>query len=161
MTDSHGGGEELTITRHFEAPPSRVWNAWTEPAQVMRWWGPKGYTSPVCEIELRVGGKYLFCMRSPEGKDYYSTGTYRRIDPLQALVFTDSFADEKGSVVSASAYGMSEDLPLELVVTLRFEEQGGRTRLSLTHAGLPAGEVVELTRAGWNESLDKLAESLG
>ena len=99
-------------------------------------------------------------MRSPEGQDFWSTGVYREIVAPSRLVCTDSFADEKGNVVPASHYGMSGEWPLELLVTVTFEEQGGKTRLTLRHVGLPAGEMSEQCEAGWNESFDKLAESL-
>jgi uncharacterized protein YndB with AHSA1/START domain len=153
--------DEILITRLFDAPRDLVWRAWTEPEFVMQWWGPKHYTSPSCKIDLRAGGKYLFCMRSPEGKDFWSTGVYRDLKRPERLVCTDSFADEKGNMVPATYYGMSPDFPAEMLVTLTFEVQAGRTRLTLRHAGLPAGEMRDLTRAGWNESLDKLTGVLG
>jgi len=151
---------ELFLTRSFDAPRELVWKAWTEPERFMRWWGPQGFTSPVCKIDLRVGGKYLNCMRSPEGQDYWSTGVYREIAPRERIVFTDSFADEKGNVVPASYYGMPGDWPLELMVTVTFEEYYGGTRMILRHEGIPAGTMSDNTRAGWNESFDKLAEIL-
>ena len=153
--------DEIVITRLFDAPRDLVWRAWTEPAFVMQWWGPKDYTSPSCTIDLRVGGTYLFCMRSPEGKDFWSTGVYREIKKPERIVCTDSFADEKGNVVPATYYGMSPDFPAEMLMTVTFEIQAGRTRLTLRHAGIPAGEMRDLTRAGWNESLDKLEGVLG
>jgi uncharacterized protein YndB with AHSA1/START domain len=149
----------VVVNRIFNAPVELVWKAWTDPQHLMRWWGPKGFTSPACKIDFRVGGKYHFCMRSPEGQDLWSTGIYREIIPLKKLVWTDSFADEKGNVVPASHYGMG-DLPLEFHVTLLFEEQGEKTKLTVHHKGLPAGEMTEMTQAGWNESLDKLAATL-
>jgi uncharacterized protein YndB with AHSA1/START domain len=76
-----------------------VWKAWTLPELVTKWWGPKGYTSPVAKIDFRVGGKYLYAMISPDGKDIWSTGVYREIAPPERFVATDSFADEKGNVV--------------------------------------------------------------
>jgi uncharacterized protein YndB with AHSA1/START domain len=152
--------KELLITRVFDAPRDVIWKAWTEPEFVKRWWGPKGFTCPVSEIDLRVGGKYLSSMRSPEGRDFWSTGVYREIVPLERIVMTDSFADEKGNVVPATHYGMSPDFPLEMVIEVKFEEKQGKTTLSLRHIGIPDGQMHELTEAGWNESFDKLAESL-
>ena len=69
----------LVLTRTFNAPRSLVFKAWTEPERVMRWWGPKDFTCPVCEIDLRPGGTYRNCMRSPEGKDFWSQGIYHEI----------------------------------------------------------------------------------
>jgi uncharacterized protein YndB with AHSA1/START domain len=154
------GEQELVIRRVFDAPRELVWKAWTEPQRLMQWWGPKGFTSPVCKMDLRVGGKYINCMRSPEGKDYWSTGVYREIVPLERIVCTDSFADEHGNVVPATHYGMSPDLPLEMLVTVTFEQQEGKTRLTLKHVGFPPGEDYDGANQGWNESLDKLAKSL-
>lgn len=155
MTD-----RELVITRIFDAPRELVWKAWTDPEHLMRWWGPKCFTSPSCKIDLRVGGRYLFCMRSPEGQDFWSTGIYREIVEPGRIVCSDSFADEEGNVVPATHYGMGPDFPLELQVTVTFEEEDGKTRMTLRHVGIPPGEMSDMCKAGWNESFDKLAESL-
>ena len=151
---------EIIIARIFDAPRELVWRAWTDPRIVKRWWGPKGFTTPVCEIDLQIGGRYLYCMRSPEGKDYWGTGVYREIVPLERVISTDSFADEKGNVVPATHYGMSADFPLEMLVTVKFEESEGKTRVTLHHLGIPPGADSDGARQGWNESLDKLAEAL-
>jgi uncharacterized protein YndB with AHSA1/START domain len=152
--------EELTIIRIIDAPIEEVWKAWTEPERVMRWWGPKHFTSPVSRIDLREGGKYLFSMQSPEGQIFWSTGVYRKIVPLERIEFTDSFADEQGNVVPPSRYGM-DDFPMETQATVLFEEyEDNKTRLTVRQSGVPAGEMFDNSRAGWNESLDKLETSL-
>ncbi len=152
--------KEMIITRTFDAPRELVWKAWTEPEYFMRWWGPKGFTAPVIRIDLREGGRYLWCMRSPEGQEFWSTGEYREIARPEKIVYTDSFSDAEGNVVPASHYGMSGDWPLELLVTVTFEEDDGRTTMTLRSAGIPAGQMYDMSRAGWNESLDKLAKVL-
>jgi uncharacterized protein YndB with AHSA1/START domain len=150
----------LLIERVFDAPRELVWKAWAEPELMARWFGPKGFTTPVCKIDFRVGGVSLTCMRSPEGQDYWSTGVYREIVPMERIVTTDSFADADGNVVPASHYGMPGDFPLEMLVTVTFEDLGARTRMTLRHEGMPAGEMGEMAQQGWNESFDKLAASL-
>jgi len=156
--------KELVITRVFDAQRELVWKAWTDPEHLMRWWGPNGFSAPYATMDLRVGGKYLNCMRGPgpDGvvRDYWTTGTYREIVPMERIVYTDSFADEKGNVVPASHYDMPGDWPLELTVTVEFEEHGGRTTMTLRHIGIPEGHMREECEAGWNQSFDKLAESL-
>ena len=153
--------KELTITRVFDASRKLVWKAWTDPEMFKKWWGPKGFTAPVSKIDLRVGGRYLHCMRAPDGKEYWSTGTYQEIVPMEKMVVSDSFADEKGNVVPATHYGMSSDFPSEMRVTVEFEEvEGGKTKMILEHVGLPPGNDQEGARAGWNESFDKLAKVL-
>ena len=151
---------ELLIVRVFDAPRALVWKAWTEPARLKRWWGPRTFTAPVAKIDLRVGGAFLYCMRQADGKDIWGTGVYREIVPLKRIVYMDSFADEKGNVVPATYYGMSRDFPLEMQVTVTFEEQDGKTKLTLHHAGIPAGPDRDGANQGWNESLDKLADML-
>jgi uncharacterized protein YndB with AHSA1/START domain len=150
----------LTITRIFDSSRENVWKAWTSPEEIKKWWGPKYFTSPFSSIDLRIGGKYLHCMRGPDGRDYWSTGVYHEIVPMERLVVTDSFADEKGNVVPASNYGIAGDFPLELLVTVTFEEMGNRTKMVLQHEGIPEGMMREMTETGWNESFDKLAEHI-
>jgi uncharacterized protein YndB with AHSA1/START domain len=150
------GDKELLITRIFNAPRELLWKFWTEPERVKHRWGPKNFTAPVSKIDLRVGGTYLYSMRSPEGQDFWSTGVYREIIEPELIVCTDSFSDAKGKLVPASYYGMSGDWPLELLVRVRFEELDGMTKLTLRHIGIPEGENRELAEAGWNESFDKL-----
>ena len=151
---------DLVITRVFDAPRELVWKAWTEPERLKKWWGPETFTAPVIKMDLRVGGSYLYCMRSPEGQDFWTTGVYREIVPMERLVYTDSFSDAEGNVVTASQHGLQGDWPLELLVTVTFEEVGGKTKMTLRQSGIPAGEMSDMTAAGWNGSFDKLAESL-
>lgn len=160
-TKSDAAKNELVITRVFDAPPELVWRAWTDPEHSKKWWGPKDFTCPFCRIDLKVGGKYLFCMKSKEGKEYWSTGTYIEIIPNKKLVCTDSFSDEKGNIVPASDLDMpGKNWPLEMFVTVTFEDLGGKTKMTLKHAGIPGAEMSDMTGAGWNRSFDKLAESL-
>ncbi len=153
-------GNPLVITRILDAPVAAVWRALTEPEQVKRWWGPEQFTSPFAQIDLTEGGKYLFAMRDPAGKDYWSTGTYREIVPMKRLVYSDSFADADGNIVSPTEYGMAEDFPLAATVTIELEDLDGRTRLTTTHSGMPRDEMFKYARLGWSTSLDKLAAAL-
>jgi uncharacterized protein YndB with AHSA1/START domain len=150
----------VTVTRIFDAPRELVWQAWTDPEQFKRWWGPRNYTSPVSRMDLRVGGKYVSSMRAPNGQDFYNAGFYREIVPLERLVYSDSFADPEGNIVPASHYGMPSDFPEDLIVILTFEDLDGKTKMTMRHEGLPPGPMTDATAAGWNESFDKLAETL-
>lgn len=152
----------MVIVRFFDTPIEQVWKAWTEPERMMRWWGPKGFTSPVVKIDFRVGGKYLLDMRSPDGKDYWSTGIYKKIVPMKEIVVTDSFADENGKVVPASYYGMGPGFPLETQIILTFEEHGGKAKFTLRYPDPGRLSVKDLAnmRQGWNESFDKLEQAL-
>lgn len=153
--------QDLVITRVFDAPRKLVFKAWTEPERVKRWWGPNGFTTPACTIDLRPGGVFHNCMRSPEGRDYWSKGVYREIVEPERIVSTDFFSDEQGNPVPPTHYGMSPDWPQEALLTVTFAEHGGRTTLTLQHAvgSAPASERDQC-RAGWSESLDRLAAYL-
>jgi uncharacterized protein YndB with AHSA1/START domain len=135
MADTTQKREELVITREFNAPREQVWKAWTEPEQLKKWRGPRDFTTPFSSIDLRVGGRYLSCMRAPDGKDFWSTGVYREVVPPERLVMTDSFADEKGEVVSATYYGLGPEFPRELLITLILDEEGGKTKFTLKTRG--------------------------
>lgn len=157
--------DELVIERVFDAPREKVWQAWTDPEMAKKWWGPKDFTAPHAEIDLREGGKYLLCMYGAAGpgqekREFWSTGTYEKIVPMEKLKMTDSFSDEKGNVVPASHYGMKGDWPLELKVKVKFEDAEGGTKMTLKHKGIPAGENREGARMGWSQSFDKLAEAV-
>lgn len=146
---------ELVIRRVFNLPVATVWSAFTEPEQFKKWWGPDGFSCPHSEMDARVGGKYLNCMRGEDGKEYWSTGTVRELVPQKKLVFTDSFSDKDGNVIPASKYGMPGSWPRELLVTIELEEADGATKFMLHHEGIP-DEMYEECKKGWNESLDKL-----
>ncbi|EMY77790.1 hypothetical protein LEP1GSC060_2238 [Leptospira weilii serovar Ranarum str. ICFT] len=156
MANTNQTNDELVITRIFNAPRETVFDAWTIPEQTVRWWGPKDFTSPVCKIDFRVNGKYLLCMRAPDGQEFWSTGVYKEIVIPEKIVQTDSFADKDGNPVPASEYGIEGDWPESLLVTLIFENHQGKTKMTLRHSGIPSGEIREMTNVSWNESLDKL-----
>lgn len=151
---------DLIISRRIGAPRERVWQAWTQCNRLSRWWGPSGYTVTSCNIDLRVGGKYLLCMHSPDGKDIWNTGTYREVIDGERLVATDSFADEAGNVVPPATYGYAPDFPEELLLIVTFAEHDGDTELTVRHRGIPLGEDYGATRIGWSQSLRRLATLL-
>lgn len=148
---------DLTIVRMFDAPRMHVWQYWSEPEFMKKWWGPKQFTCPVSKIDFKVGGIYLHCMKAPDGKEFWSTGIYKEIVPLKRIVAADSFANEKGEIVSSEYYGM-KGFPLETIVTVTFEEVNGKTKTTLIHSGIE--NIDDKTRKdmemGWNESFDKL-----
>ncbi len=150
---------EIVIERIFNLPVTKVWKAWSDPETLKKWLGPKDFTCPSSIINFKTGGKYLNCMRSPAGEEFWSTGVYEEILPHKKLVFTDSFSDSKGNIIPASEHNMPGDWPLELLVTVILEEAGGKTILRLQHQGIP-DEMYEECIQGWNESFDKLEKNL-
>ncbi|MGE5637958.1 MAG: SRPBCC family protein [Chloroflexota bacterium] len=152
------------IIRVFDAPCTKVWKAWTDPEYIKRWWGPKDFTAPYVSNDFRVGGKYIYDMRGagPDGveRDYWNTGKYLEIVPMEKIVATTSFADKNGNAVPASYYGMPGEWPMETKLTVIFEDtEDGKTKVTIWEEGVP-NEMIEDSRLGWEQSLDKFAKSL-
>ncbi len=155
--------QNLVVTRVFDAPVELVWKAWTDPEHVMRWWGPEHYTSPVCRIDFREGGQYLFCMRAPQeqgGQDFYSAGVYTRIVPLERIEYLDSLSDKDGNKIDPAQMGLPPDFPKETRHVIAFKAKGEQTELTITQHDLIPGQMFEYAVMGLNQSLDKLAASL-
>jgi uncharacterized protein YndB with AHSA1/START domain len=154
MTNSAVSEDAVVIERTFEAPVDLIWQMWTDPEHFKNWYGPTGFTVPVADMELRVGGKRLVCMASPDGSmKMWTTGEYVEIVPNERLVYTESQADENGNVVSPAAMGMPEGYPATTEVTVLLEDLGGRTRMVFMHAGMPADSGAG---GGWEQAFDKL-----
>jgi uncharacterized protein YndB with AHSA1/START domain len=139
------GGREMVVTRVFDAPRRLVFETWSDPKHLARWWGPKGFTLPGCELEFRPGGAYRFVMRGPDGGDYPFHGVYREIVAPERIVFTAVIDNAPGN---------------ELVTTVIFAEEGSRTRLTVKQT-VPAEPYARGQEQGWTESLECLADYLG
>ena len=149
--------DRMTVTRVFHAPRELVWKAWTDPHYVMQWWGPKGFAAPVCNIDFRVGGKFLCCMRAPDGQEFWNGGEYHEIVPHEKIVSSMYFSDSKGNKVEAAHYGIEHEAIADAYDIVTFQDLGsGRTRLTFM-----GNETMENARnsgqlEGWNQILDKI-----
>jgi len=157
------GPRDLVITRTFDAPLEMVWKAWTDPEQVMRWWGPKDYTSPMCKIDLREGGQYLFAMRAPDwqgGMEHYTSGIYQKIVPMEVLEFTQIISDKDGNPIDPTQMGIPPGVPEVVRTVVTFESKGDQTEITVSEYNWTGGQMYWYSLRGMSESLDKLAESL-
>jgi uncharacterized protein YndB with AHSA1/START domain len=139
----------LLITRVFDAPLELVWKAWTDPIEMVKWHGPRGFTSTIEYADFRPGGKYRIHMRGPENDDHWMQGTHREIVPMERLVMAGGWADAQGNPVSP-----------ETILTVMFEEQNGKTRLTLHHAVFESAGARDSHNFGWNSTLECLGEYL-
>ncbi|HEX4171788.1 MAG TPA: SRPBCC domain-containing protein [Acetobacteraceae bacterium] len=140
---------ELVITRVIDAPRPLVFKAWTQPEHIARWWGPRGFTTIHCEMDVRVAGAYRFGMRSPQGTEHWKRGIYREIVEPERIVFT--FAWENPG----------DDQPHdELLTTVTFDEFGTRTRLTLRQRPFPTTEHRDSHHTGWSSTLERFTEYL-
>ncbi len=156
MTDEKDVEDAVVIERSFDAPVELVWQMWTDPEHFKAWYGPVGASIPVAQMDVRVGGKRLVCMevRTPGGPmQMWFTGEYREVVENERLVYTESMSDEHGNVLSSSDLGMPDGHPTMTEVRVELEDVGGRTKLVVTHAGIPSDSPGA---AGWEMALDKL-----
>jgi uncharacterized protein YndB with AHSA1/START domain len=157
MTDDKASLDAVVIERRFDAPVDRIWQMWTEPEHFKAWYGPEGATIPVAKMDVRVGGTRLVCMevQTPSGQmRMWFTGEYREVVTNKRLVFTESMADEGGNLLSPAEVGMPEGHPTTTEITVVLEDVAGRTKMVMTHAGIPADSPGA---AGWTMAFDKLA----
>ncbi len=148
---------QIVVSRTFDAPLEMLWKAWTEPKHFMNWYGPKGFTAPTCEIDLREGGRHLWSMQSPDGRQMYFTGHYKEVQPMTRLVYTDSMSDAQGNVMSPEMMGMPVGTPVTMDVTVTFAHNAGKTTVSVSHIG--QGEA-DRAGMGWEQAFDKLTAVL-
>jgi len=139
---------ELVVTRVIDAPRRLVFKAWTRPEQVARWWGPQGFTTVFCKMDIRVGGAFRFGMRSPQGTEHWKRGVYREIVEPERLVFTFAWEDAEGNPGH------------ETLVTVSFAEHGARTKLTLHQAPFETATARDLHLGGWTSCLERFAEYL-
>jgi uncharacterized protein YndB with AHSA1/START domain len=168
MNDSRDKG--IIISRVFSAPKKLVWEAWTYPELVKKWWGPKDFFAPSIKIDLREGGKYIFAMHGPKDsnwdKDMYSAGVYKKIVPNEKLIVTDYFSDSDGNKLKPTNYEQDPNFPDLSVVTVLFEEvDKNKTKLSIIYSKPETEKESQAMlrsgmKEGWNSSLDKLSEIL-
>ena len=157
MTDDNAALDTVVIERSFDAPTDLIWQLWTDPEHFKAWYGPDGASIPVAKMDVRVGGSRLVCMEmeTPGGlMQMWFTGEYREVVENERLVYTESMSDENGNVLSPSDMGMPAGHPTTTEVIVELEEIAGRTKMVMTHAGIPADSPGA---AGWTMALDKLA----
>jgi uncharacterized protein YndB with AHSA1/START domain len=161
MTDTNASRDSVVIERSFDAPVDLIWQMWTVPEHFAAWYGPNGATIPVAKMDVRVGGSRLVRMdvQTPGGEmQMWFTGQYLEVVDNERLVFTESMCDENGNVLSPSDIGMPEGHPTTTEVRVHLADDGGRTKMVLTHLGIPEGSPGA---AGWTMAFDKLAAYVG
>jgi uncharacterized protein YndB with AHSA1/START domain len=154
---------DVVVTRVFDAPVEQVWKAWSESEQVMRWWGPTGFTSPMAKMDFRVGGRSLVCMRAPKefgGQDMFNTWTYQKIDSLERIEFILNFSDKDGNKLSPAKMGLPPGIPEDVPHVIIFKKLGeNKTEMTVTEYGYESQETVNMSKTGLEQCLDKMAAS--
>ena len=155
--DTTTSDDAVVLERTFDAPIDLIWQMWTRADHFSAWYGPDGASIPVAEMDVRVGGSRLVCMemQTPNGAmQMWFTGEYREVTVNERLIYTESMSDEHGNVLSPSDMGMPEGHPETTEIIVELEDLGGRTKMVMTHSGIPADSGGA---AGWGMALDKMA----
>jgi uncharacterized protein YndB with AHSA1/START domain len=150
MTETAGSSNVMVIERYFDAPVEVIWQLWTNPDHFRAWYGPDGAVIPVAKMDVRVGGARLVCMQvdTPGGPmQMWFAGEYREVVDYERLVYTEFISDEHGQASHTADHPTTE-------VRVELEDVGGRTKLTLTHVGIPQDSPGA---SGWMMALDKLS----
>ncbi len=141
--------QELVLTRVFDAPRELLFKVWTDPKHVAQWWGPHGFTNPVCELDARPGGAIRIHMRGPNGIVYPMTGVYQEVVEPERLVFISAALDADGKPM------------FELLNTVTFADEGGKTkqilRVRVIKRTAQAAPYLAGMEQGWTQGLERLA----
>jgi uncharacterized protein YndB with AHSA1/START domain len=154
--------EDLVVERVFDAARERVFDVFTKPEHLQKWWGPKMASIPLAEYDARPGGKVFIGERYPDGAMSYLAGVVREIERPSRLVFAIHFANEKRERVSPPAHsGLPAAWDGEIVSIVTFSAEGRRTRVTIrTERSGVTAEWSEKARGGWGEALDKLGYAI-
>ena len=156
---------EFVITRTFDAPRDLVWKLWTEEAHLKHWWGPKGFTIVSVKVDLRPGGVTHYGMRAPDGTETWGRFVYREIVAPERLVFIVSFSDSASGVMR---HPWSATWPLQTLSTVTFEDQGGKTQVTVRWIAYEATELERKTfedgmqgmQQGWSATFEQFSDYL-
>ena|SRR5579863_6670692 len=159
------GTKPFIISRIFDAPRALVWQAWADADTLMKWFGPKGFTITYAKLDLRPGGTFLYGMKTPEGKEMWGKFVYREITAPERIILVNSFSDAAGGV---TRHPMSPTWPLEMLTTATFEDENGKTKLTIRWEPINPTDTERQTfdgmhgsmNQGWGGTFDKLAEFL-
>jgi uncharacterized protein YndB with AHSA1/START domain len=151
----------FSLRRQLPCSTREVFEAWTEPRHFVQWWAPPGMLMVYCTIDLRPGGQIRHCLALPDGREVWSRGVYRLVEPGQTLVYADSFTDPQGNPVAPSYYGIPSDLIREPLITLRFQVLGLNTaELTLECEDATTDEERYWATQMWNQIFDRLEQYL-
>ena len=164
MSPDVGTDLEVRAERVLPVPARAAYAAWTEPAQVRSWWGPAGFSCPVAEMDVRVGGVSLVAMRAPAeygGGDLYNTWTYTRVVPGDRLEYELRFSTPTGEPIAPADAGIPDGVPAVVPHVVTFEDlDSGHSRATVVESGYTDAQARDVSQAGLEQCLDKLERLL-
>ena len=145
----------LIIERTFQAPIKQVWSAFSRGELLAKWWGPKGMETTVKQFEFKVGGRFHYCMKGPDGSSMWGLFVYKELEPIVRMVLVNSFSNEAGEIVAPPVIPFGENWPLEIRNTFTFEADGEVTHMQMVSVPINATAESAATFEGHIESMQQ------
>lgn len=152
--------KKLVIERSFKASIDKVWDAFTTPAMLAKWWSPEGMTNSFATTDVCVGGEFRYCMKNSEGQEYWGKGVYQTITRPTYFSYIDNFTDANGKPVPPSHYGMPGDKLTSTLIEITLTKNGDNTTMNITMENPFDDAITESMTQGWNSMFDKLQQTL-
>lgn len=152
---------DVDVTREFDGPAERVWDAWSTSEGLRSWWGPGPFTCPSAKVDLRVGGRALVAMRAPAelgGEDTWSTWDFTLVEPLRRIEYVFNFSDADGVGQPPPFDGVPADGRHEVEIS---DLGAGRSRIHMVEHGYGTAEARDMSQQGLEACLDKMAQYVG
>jgi len=163
MSDSGDAPWDVTVDRVLEASPERVWKAFSDSAEIEKWWGPDGFSCPFAQADLRVGGRTLVAMRAPQqwgGGDTYNAWTFTEVDPFRSIRYIMTFCDADGNRMLPSELGLPDGIPSDGEHSITLDDLGdGRTHFVMVEPGYTSEQTRDLSKMGLEQCITKMEAS--
>ena len=150
---------DVVVTRTFNATPERVWRAWTEDAEVMKWWGPRPYTSPEARMEVREGGFSVVLMRSPEGQDLWMRWEYTKVIPNERMEYVQNLSDKDGNIIDPTSVGMPPEFPRDVATVVTLTPKGAQTEVTITEHTTTTRQMMDYSQMGLEQVMDQMGQT--
>lgn len=150
---------DVTVTRTFKASPEQVWKAWTEDAEVVKWWGPKPWTSPEARMDVREGGASVVCMKSPEGYEIWMRWDYSKVIPNERIEYTQNLSDRDGKLIEPTSIGMPAEFPRNVATVVTLVAEGDQTVVTITEHTTTSQALMEGSLKGLEMVMDQMGQS--
>lgn len=150
---------DVVVTRTFNATPERVWRAWTEDAEVMKWWGPEPWTCPEARMDVREGGASIVCMKSPEGYEIWMRWDYSKVVPNERIEYTQNLSDRDGKLIEPTSIGMPPEFPRNVVTVVTLVPEGDTTVVTITEHTTTSKALMEGSLKGLEMVMDQMGQT--
>lgn len=149
----------VAVTRIFNATPDRVWRAWTEDVEVMKWWGPRPYTAPEARMDVREGAFSVVLMRSPEGQDLWMRWEYTKVVPQERIEYVQNLSDKDGNPIDPATVGMPPEFPRDVATVVTLTPKGNQTEVTITEHTTTTQQMMEYSQKGLEQVVDQMGQT--